>query len=94
MRPGRAPRTMAALPNLAIGVLHLTGCDDFAAGLREHGRDAARPWPPSAAHDRCGNGRAAGAVGSPQKAAAGTRRSSPCALPAAASFERGSMMLS
>jgi len=43
VRTGTAPRAMAALRNLAIGALRLTGCDNIAAGLRKHGRDAARP---------------------------------------------------
>jgi hypothetical protein len=34
---------MAALRNLAVGALGLTGCDNVAAGLRKHGRDSARP---------------------------------------------------
>ena len=34
---------MAALRNLATGTLRLTGCDNIAAGLRKHGRDATRP---------------------------------------------------
>ncbi|WP_344417181.1 hypothetical protein [Streptomyces glomeratus] len=52
VRTGSAPRTMAALRNPAIGALHLTGCDNIAAGLRKHGRDAARP--PSASRDQTG----------------------------------------
>ena len=43
VRTGTAPRSMAALRNLAIGALRLTGCDNIAAGLRRHGRDATRP---------------------------------------------------
>ncbi|MGV9266913.1 ISAs1 family transposase [Kitasatospora sp. NPDC003701] len=43
VRTGTAPRTMAALRNLAIGALRLTGYDNIAAGLRKHGRDATRP---------------------------------------------------
>jgi predicted transposase YbfD/YdcC len=43
VRTGTAPRAMAALRNLAIGALRLTGCDNIAAGLRKHGRDATRP---------------------------------------------------
>jgi hypothetical protein len=42
VRTGAAPRAMAALRNLAIGALRLTGCDNIAAGLRRHGRDASR----------------------------------------------------
>ncbi|MEU6548332.1 hypothetical protein [Streptomyces sp. NPDC046859] len=34
---------MAALRNLAIGALRLTGCDNIAAGLRKHSREATRP---------------------------------------------------
>ncbi|MGW2256151.1 ISAs1 family transposase [Kitasatospora sp. NPDC001660] len=33
VRTGTAPRAMAALRNLAIGALRLTGCDNIAAGL-------------------------------------------------------------
>ncbi|KOG55389.1 transposase [Streptomyces virginiae] len=43
VRTGTAPRAMAALRNLAIGALRLTGCDNIATGLRKHGRDAIRP---------------------------------------------------
>jgi predicted transposase YbfD/YdcC len=43
VRTGTAPRAMATLRNLAIGALRLTGCDNIAAGLRKHGRDATRP---------------------------------------------------
>lgn len=43
VRTGTAPRAMAALRNLAIGALRLTGCDNIAAGLRRHGRDSTRP---------------------------------------------------
>ena len=42
VRTGCAPRTMAALRNLAIGALCLTGCD-IIAGLRRHSRDTTRP---------------------------------------------------
>ncbi|MDQ0840497.1 hypothetical protein [Streptomyces sp. V1I6] len=34
---------MAALGNLAIGALRLPGCDNIAASLRKHSRDATRP---------------------------------------------------
>jgi uncharacterized protein YbaP (TraB family) len=34
---------MAALRNLAIGALRLTGCDNIAADLRKHGRNVSRP---------------------------------------------------
>ncbi|MEV5012847.1 hypothetical protein [Streptomyces sp. NPDC055692] len=43
VRTGTAPWAMAALRNLAIGALRLTDCDNIAAGLRKHGRDATRP---------------------------------------------------
>ncbi|WP_458248428.1 transposase [Streptomyces sp. MAI_2237] len=43
VRTGTAPRAMAALRNLAIGALRLTGCDNIAAGLRNHSRDVTRP---------------------------------------------------
>ncbi len=43
VRTGNAPRAMAALRNLAIGALRLTGYDNIAAGLRRHGRDSTRP---------------------------------------------------
>ncbi|MGW3208673.1 ISAs1 family transposase [Streptomyces sp. NPDC001135] len=43
VRTETAPRAMAALRNLAIGALRLTGCDNIAAGLRKHGRDTTRP---------------------------------------------------
>ncbi|GHF04475.1 transposase [Streptomyces morookaense] len=43
VRTETAPRAMAALRNLAIGALRLTGCNNIAAGLRKHGRDTTRP---------------------------------------------------
>ncbi|MQY40275.1 ISAs1 family transposase ISBli27 [Streptomyces sp. RB17] len=43
VRTDTAPRAMAALRNLAISALRLGGCDNIAAGLRKHGRDATRP---------------------------------------------------
>ncbi|GAB1340809.1 ISAs1 family transposase [Streptomyces sp. E-15] len=43
VRTGTAPRAMAALRNLAIDALRLTNCDNIAAGLRKHSRDATRP---------------------------------------------------
>jgi predicted transposase YbfD/YdcC len=43
VRTGSAPRTMATLRNLAIGALRPSGCDNIAAGLRRHSRDATRP---------------------------------------------------
>ncbi|WP_328549171.1 hypothetical protein [Streptomyces platensis] len=43
VRRGNAPRTMAALRNLAIGALRLSGRNNIAAGLRYHASDAVRP---------------------------------------------------
>lgn len=43
VRTGTTPRATAELRNLAIGALRLTGCDNIAAGLRKHGRDATQP---------------------------------------------------
>jgi predicted transposase YbfD/YdcC len=43
VRTGGAPRAMASLRNLAIGVLRLAGRDNIAEGLRHHGRDMTRP---------------------------------------------------
>jgi predicted transposase YbfD/YdcC len=43
VRTGTAPRAMAALRNLAIGALRLTGRTNIAAGLRHHARDTTRP---------------------------------------------------
>lgn len=43
VRTGTAPRAMAALRNLAIGALRLTGHTNIAAGLRHHARDDTRP---------------------------------------------------
>ncbi|MFE7712018.1 ISAs1 family transposase [Streptomyces sp. NPDC057486] len=43
VRTGTAPRAMAALRNLAIDALRLTGCGNIAAGLRKHSRDATQP---------------------------------------------------
>ena len=43
VRTGTAPRAMAALRNLAIGALRLTGRTNIAAGLRHHARDSTRP---------------------------------------------------
>jgi hypothetical protein len=42
-RTGTAPRAMAALRNLAIGALRLSGCGNIAADLRKHSRDTTRP---------------------------------------------------
>lgn len=36
---------MAALRNLAIGALRLTGRSNSVAGLRHHARDTTRPLP-------------------------------------------------
>lgn len=43
VRTGTAPRAMATLRNLAIGALRLAGITNIAAGLRQIGRDPARP---------------------------------------------------
>ncbi len=43
VRTGSAPRTMASLRNLAIGMLRLAGFDNIAAALRHHARDPHRP---------------------------------------------------
>ncbi|WP_280667204.1 MULTISPECIES: hypothetical protein [unclassified Kitasatospora] len=43
VRTRTAPRAMAAMRNLAIGALRLTGCDNIAASLRKHSRDATGP---------------------------------------------------
>ncbi|MEV0411225.1 ISAs1 family transposase [Streptomyces sp. NPDC050448] len=43
VRTGTAPRAMAALRNLAIGALRLTGHTNIAASLRHHARDTTRP---------------------------------------------------
>ncbi|WP_333772434.1 hypothetical protein [Streptomyces sp. IBSBF 3136] len=43
VRTGTAPRTMDVLRILSIGALRLAGYDNIGAGLRKHGRDAARP---------------------------------------------------
>ena len=42
-RTGSGPSVMAALRNLVIGVLSLTGSVNVAAALRHHARDPARP---------------------------------------------------
>jgi predicted transposase YbfD/YdcC len=39
---GTAPRAMASLRNLAIGILRLHGCHNIAAALRRNARDATR----------------------------------------------------
>lgn len=42
-RTGNAPRNMAALRNLAIGTLRLTGATNLAQAIRRLSRDATRP---------------------------------------------------
>ena len=42
-RTAAGPQVMAALRNLAITALRLTGTTNIAAGLRHHARDAHRP---------------------------------------------------
>jgi predicted transposase YbfD/YdcC len=43
VRTGTAPRVMASLRNLAIGILRLHGTRNIAAALRRNARDATRP---------------------------------------------------
>jgi predicted transposase YbfD/YdcC len=43
VRTGTAPRAMASLRNLAIGILRLHGHRNIAAALRRNARDATRP---------------------------------------------------
>jgi predicted transposase YbfD/YdcC len=45
VRAGNAPRIMASLRNLAIGVLWVHGCRNIAAALRRNARDATRVLP-------------------------------------------------
>jgi predicted transposase YbfD/YdcC len=45
IRTGNAPRAMASLRNLAIGILRLRGHCNIAAALRRNARDATRPLP-------------------------------------------------
>ena len=45
VRTGNAPRAMASLRNLAIGILHAHGHRNIAAALRRNGRDATRVLP-------------------------------------------------
>lgn len=45
VRTGNAPRTMASLRNLAIGILCLQGHRNIAAALRRNARDATRVLP-------------------------------------------------
>jgi predicted transposase YbfD/YdcC len=42
-RTGTAPRAMASLRNLAIGMLHARGDRNIAVALRRNARDATRP---------------------------------------------------
>jgi predicted transposase YbfD/YdcC len=44
-RTGNAPRAMASLRNLAIGILHARGDRNIAAALRRNARDATRVLP-------------------------------------------------
>jgi predicted transposase YbfD/YdcC len=44
-RTGTAPRAMASLRNLAIGILHAHGDRNVAAALRRNARDATRVLP-------------------------------------------------
>jgi hypothetical protein len=45
VRTGTAPRAMASLRNLAIGILRARGHRNIAAALRRNARDAARVLP-------------------------------------------------
>jgi hypothetical protein len=45
VRTGSAPRAMASLRNLAIGILRAHGDRNIAAALRRNGRDATRVLP-------------------------------------------------
>ena len=45
VRTGNAPRAMASLRNLAIGILHAHGHRNLAAALRRNARDATRVLP-------------------------------------------------
>jgi predicted transposase YbfD/YdcC len=45
IRTGNAPRAMASLRNLALGILHLHGHRNTAAALRRNARDATRVLP-------------------------------------------------
>ena len=45
VRTGTAPRAMASLRNLAIGILRLRGDRNIAAALRRNARDATRVLP-------------------------------------------------
>jgi hypothetical protein len=46
LRTGTAPRAMASLRNLAIGILRAHGHRTIAAALRRNARDATRRLPP------------------------------------------------
>jgi hypothetical protein len=46
LRAGTAPRAMASMRNLAIGILHARGDRNIAAALRRNARDATRVLPP------------------------------------------------
>jgi predicted transposase YbfD/YdcC len=45
VRTGNAPRAMASLRNLAIGILRAHGHRNIAAALRRNARDATRVLP-------------------------------------------------
>ena len=45
VRTGTAPRAMASLRNLAVGILHAHGCRNVAAALRRNAHDATRVLP-------------------------------------------------
>jgi hypothetical protein len=45
LRTGNAPRAMASLRNLTIGILHARGDRNIAAALRRTARDATRLLP-------------------------------------------------
>jgi hypothetical protein len=45
VRTGTAPRAMASLRNLAIGILRARGHRNIAAALRRNARDATRVLP-------------------------------------------------
>jgi predicted transposase YbfD/YdcC len=45
VRSGNAPRAMASLRNLAVGILHARGDRNIAAALRRNARDATRVLP-------------------------------------------------
>jgi hypothetical protein len=45
VRAGNAPRAMASLRNLAIGILHARGHRNIVAALRRNARDATRVLP-------------------------------------------------